>query len=204
MKRAEGCRNLHIAKLTIGASGEPTYAAPKRLMGLESFSSTESYAEATAYSDNQIDTNKKKPAFIDLAITLAQLTPEDDALISGKKRIGGKTVTTTKDAQPSFALLYEQTNSDETSTYFVYYNVTLAKDGRENTTVGESISFDSVSITGRAIPLANGTLEMSFNSDDEGIKQTDIENFFKSVQMPTEPTGDVHEIKEKKEEKKGV
>lgn len=207
MKRAEGCRNLHIAKLTIDASGVPTYTTPKRLMGLEKFSSTENYAEATAYSDNQIDTNKKKPAFIDLAITLAQLTPQDDALISGKKRIAGKTVTTTGDAQPAFAVMYEQTNSDETSTYFVYYNVTLAKDGRENTTVGESISFDSVSVTGKAIPLPDGTLEMSFNSDDEEIKQTDIENFFKSVQMPNEASEEsleVCEIKEKKEVKKRV
>ena len=207
MKRAEGCRNLHIAKLTIDESGLPTYATHKRLIGLESLSSTENYAEATAYSDNQIDTNKKKPAFIDLAITLAQFTPEDDALISGKKRIGGKTVTTTGDAQPSFAVLYEQTNSDETSTYFVYYNVTLAKDGRENTTVGESISFDSVSLTGKAIPLPNGILEMSFNSDDKEIKPTDIENFFKTVQMPngtSEESMEVYEIKEKKEVKKGV
>ena len=103
--------------------------------------------------------------------------------------------------------MYEQTNSDETSTYFVYYNVTLAKDGRENTTVGESISFDSVSVTGKAIPLPDGTLEMSFNSDDEEIKQTDIENFFKSVQMPNEASEEsleVCEIKEKKEVKKRV
>ena len=34
MKRAEGCRNLHIAKLTIDESGLPTYATPKRLTKL--------------------------------------------------------------------------------------------------------------------------------------------------------------------------
>lgn len=87
------------------------------------------------------------------------------------------------------------------------HNVTLAKDGRENTTVGESISFDSVSLTGKAIPLPNGILEMSFNSDDKEIKPTDIENFFKTVQMPngtSEESMEVYEIKEKKEVKKGV
>ena len=48
---------------------------------------------------------------------------------------------------------------------------------------------------------------MSFNSDDEEIKQTDIENFFKSVQMPNEASEEsleVCEIKEKKEETKDI
>ena len=42
---------------------------------------------------------------------------------------------------------------------------------------------------------------MSFNSDDEEIKPTDIENFFKTVQMPngtSESSLEVYEIKEKK------
>ena len=48
---------------------------------------------------------------------------------------------------------------------------------------------------------------MSFNSDDKEIKPTDIENFFKTVQMPngtSEESMEVYEIKEKKEVKKGV
>lgn len=184
MKRAEGCRNLYIAKHIMGEDGTVTFATPERLEGLESISTTNGYAEATAYSDNQMDTNKRKPSYIDLAVVLAQLATKYESMISGQKYIKGKKVTSSNDNSPAFAVLYEITNSDGTSTFRVLYNVTLQRDGNEATTVADSVTFDTVALTGKAIPLSNGDLDLTMESDDTEVLPADITNFFKSVMLP--------------------
>lgn len=180
VKRPEGCRMLHIAK-QIDTQGVITFETPIRIPGLESVEYTYGYAEAQAYSDNQMDTNKRKPSFADLAIVLRELSNQHEALIMGKTYTGGKKITSTSDVAPRFAVLWEQTNSDGTSTFIGYYNVTLSKDGGTNTTIGESITYDTVSVTGKAIPLSNGDLDIMIESDDKAANQQDIENFFKKV-----------------------
>lgn len=184
VKRAEGCLNLHIAPHIIGEDGTITFGTPERLYGLETMSTTNGYAEATAYSDNQMDTNKRKPSYVDIAIVLRELSAEKDAKIGGHKYIKGKKVTSAKDSAPAWAVLYEQTNSDGTSTFRVYYNCTLQRDGTENTTVADSVTYDTVSITGKAIPLSNGDLDLTMESDAAGVTPTDVANFFKQVVLP--------------------
>lgn len=184
VKRPEGVTNLHIAPHKFGEDGTLTFGTPERLFGVESLSTTNGYAEATAYSDNQMDTNKRKPSYIDITAVLRELATKHEALISGQKFIDGKKVTSSKDSAPSFAVLYEQTNSDSTSTFRILYNVTLQRDGNENTTVADSVTYDTVGITGKAIPLSNGDLDLTMESDSEGVTPQEISNFFKSVMLP--------------------
>lgn len=181
IKRPEGCRNFHLAEQQEGLEGAITFKTPFRLVGLESASYTYGYAEAQAYSDNQMDTNKRKPAFADLAIVLSQLSNENEAKMMGKTYEKGRKFTSTNDKAPKFAAMWEQTNSDGSSTLICFYNCTLQKEGGENTTVGESITFDTINITGKAIPLSNGDLDLMIETDDPEVKQTDVENFFKKV-----------------------
>lgn len=192
-KRPEGCRLLHLAK-QIEAEGVITFAVPKRYRGLEDIEYTYGYAEAQAYSDNIMDTNKRKPAYADITILLAQLLVKDEAEIMGKTYIKGRKFTSTNDKPPKYAVLWEQTNSDGTSTFFCFYNVSLAKDGGKNSTITDGITYDSITLTGKAIPLSNGDLDLVIDSDDPEVIQSDIENFFKKVILRSTPTGEAVRI----------
>ncbi|KAI3350149.1 major tail protein [Clostridium botulinum] len=182
-KRAEGCRFLHLAKRTT-TGGLIAFETPIPLEGLEDISLTNNYAEGSAFSDNVQDTNIKKPSFIDIAITLRELSNELEAFIMGKKYVNGKKVTCVTDSAPSLALLYQQTNSDGTYTNRVLYNCTLARDEVSNTTTTDSISFDSVKLSGKAIPLADGNLDLTMESDDPGIDAEELAKFFEEVVLP--------------------
>lgn len=183
MKRPEGVRFLHYTTLTL-TGGEVKYNDWKPLPGLEDISTTNVYAEVKAFSDNQLDTHRRKPSSVDLAIVLAQLETEDEAIIMGQEYVDGKKVLSTNDIQKSIAIAYQQTNSDGTFTNKVYYNCTLAKDGMQNTTTGESIEFDKINLTGTAIPLSNGHLGIEMDSDAPTADPEELANFFNRVILP--------------------
>lgn len=182
-KRAEGCRLLHLAKLK-NVSGVISYEALKKIEGLEDISLTNNYAEGSAFSDNIQDTSVKKPSFIDISITLRELSNELEAFIMGKSYVNGKKVTSVTDSAPALALLYQQTNSDGTYTNRVLYNCTLARDEVSNTTTTDSISYDSVKISGKAIPLPDGNLDLTMESDDPSVDAEELAKFFEEVILP--------------------
>ena len=53
------------------------------------------------------DTNIKKPSYIDISITLRELSNKLEVFIMGKKYVNGKKVTSVTDSAPSLALLYQ-------------------------------------------------------------------------------------------------
>ena len=131
--------------------------------------------------ENIIETSKKiMKKLNDISITLRELSNELEAFIMGKKYENGKKVTSVTDSAPSLALLYQQTNSDGSYTNRVLYNCTLARDEVSNTTTTDSISFDSVKLSGKAIPLEGGNLDLTMENDDP----EELANFFNEVVMP--------------------
>ena len=131
--------------------------------------------------ENIIETSKKiMKKLNDISITLRELSNELEAFIMGKKYTNGKKVTSVTDSAPSLALLYQQTNSDGSYTNRVLYNCTLARDEVSNTTTTDSISFDSVKLSGKAIPLEGGNLDLTMENDDP----EELANFFNEVVMP--------------------
>ena len=183
MKRPEGVRFLHYTTLTL-TNGVVTYGEWKPLPGLEDVSTTNVYATVQAFSDNQLDTHRNKPTSVDLAIILAGLKAADEAIIMGQKYAAGKKVLSTHDIQKAIALAYQQTNSDGTYTNKVFYNCNLSKDGMQNTTTGESVEFDRINLTGKAIPLENGDIGLEQDSDDPTVNPEELANFFKRVILP--------------------
>lgn len=183
VKRAEGCRFAHVAPMKI-STGKLSYDAYIPVVGLESITTTPVFAELSAFSDNQQDTNRKKPIAYDISIVLRELSQELEALFMGQTYENGRKYTSTNDVQNPVAFAYQQTNSDGTYTNILYYNVTLSRESRENTSVTDSVEFNSVTLSGRAIPISSGELELVINSDDSEANPSDLENFFTKVLMP--------------------
>ncbi|MGL4742274.1 MAG: hypothetical protein ACRC41_16015 [Sarcina sp.] len=187
-RRPEGCTKLHIWEQELTVAGELNYLEAIRLWGLEEITSTSNYTEGSAYSDNTQDTYVKKTASVDLTILVRELATKTEALIMGKDFIKGKKVSRSTDRARKFAVAYEQTNSDGSSTFKLYYNCTLAKDEAKNTTIKDGIEYDVITITGKALPCPElgGALDLEFESDADGVTAQDITNFFKTVTMPPE------------------
>ena len=189
-KRAEGCKSLYIAK--IKENGD--YDTLKAIPGLEEITFTNNYAEGSAYSDNAADTTVKKLAYVDVSITVRELSAEIEALLMGKTHDSAKGIisSTANDTLANVAVLYEQTNSDGTTTRRVFYECSLSRDEISNTTVTDSISYDSVTLTGRAIPKTKATtgskglglIDMTIESDKSSTAGTTWSNFFTTVQFP--------------------
>lgn len=197
-RRPEGCTKLHIWEQEISDAGELNYLDVIRLWGLEEITSTSNYTEGSAYSDNTQDTYVKKTASVDLTILVRELATKTEALIMGKEFIKGKKVSRASDRAKKFAVAYEQTNSDGSSTFKLYYNCTLAKDEAKNTTIKDGIEYDVITITGKALPCPElgGALDLEFESDAVGVTAQDIANFFKTVMMPPEADIPVREQKQ--------
>lgn len=189
VKRPEGCRLLHIATQTISEAGVVTYETPIPVLGLENITTTNNYAEGVGFSDNMQDTSKKKPTFIDMAITLREISNSLESKIMGKKYASGRKLTNVSDQAPVVAVLYQQTNSDGSYVNRVIYNCKLSRDETVNTTTKDGIEFNSVTLSGKGIPLpTTGDLDLSIESDDAAASAEDLANFFKKVILPTDPT----------------
>lgn len=185
VRRPSGCKNLFLAKL----NNDGTYETPIRVYGLENFQYQPTFAESSAYSDNIQDTNLRKPTAYTLTIQVRQLLSHLKSLIGGKQiSEGGGVLTNVNDQAPQFAVLEEQTNSDGSSTLRVFYKASLTIDGHTNQTVGDSITYQSYTLSGSALPDANENIMYEFDNDDEGIDQSLIENFFTTVVQPTDKT----------------
>lgn len=64
------------------------------------------------------------------------------------------------------------------------FYIILARDEVSNTTTTDSISFDSVKLSGKAIPLEDGNLDLTMESDDPDVDTEELDNFFEEVVMP--------------------
>ena len=187
-KKAEGCEMLAIAPLTI-TDGAATYTTPVMLPDLESITITDQYAEGKNYADNKENIYKKKKTGAEISITLSHLSKKIEAQLMGKKYNGGEVLSSSEDIQIQVAVMYKKTYSDGSYDLIVYYNCKLAKDDNSATTAGENIEFTGVTLSGKASPLPDGTIDYVIASDevaeDDTELQAKITNFFTEVQKYT-------------------
>lgn len=185
-KQVEGCRNIHVAKR--GALG--VYETPIKVRGLAEIKTTDTFKEGTSYGDMKKMLYKKKKSGIDIAITANELPPEVEALLMGKSYSKGELVSNTEDKQSEVALLWEEVWSDGTSSYNVIYRTNLSRESREGKGNSDNIDFTTISLIGTALALDNGDFDMVLFEDAEGVDETKITNFFKTVQMPGVAVGE--------------
>ena len=192
MARIAGVKSIHIAKIeSYGENGKPTYGEIKELKQFISFSSTKNFSEMNWYSNDIVEETFKTVVDMELEIVLGKLDNETKGLIMGSQYTNkGVLVEKADDAQAEFAVIVvlSQMGSTNGTVNQVFYRTKLSIDGLSAETKTDSITDSQLTLTGRAIPLADGRISCTIDSLDETADSQVVANWTKSVYDPTTPS----------------
>lgn len=189
-RRISGVLFLGIAPLTSDNGITPVWGEVVEIPQFENFSGEKQYSSAEWYSNDRIEMSLKNITSVDFEITVGSLSGELRALLTGATydNTKGVLVERSNDAQAEYALIvqFSQMSAGASGTYnVVYYRCTLSVDNLEAETKTDSINTTSITITGKAIPLRDGTIGASIDSFDENADSTIISGWTRSVYFPS-------------------
>jgi phi13 family phage major tail protein len=188
MARIAGVQYLGIAKIeSYNENNLPVYGDVQEIRQFISFSSTKNFSEMNWYSNDIVEETFKNVVDIDVEIVLGKLSNEVKSLIMGSTYTeDGVMIEASNDAQQEFAVIVvlSQMGTVNGTLNYVFYRTKLTLEGVEAETKTDSITDSQLTLSGKAIPLANGRIASSIDSLDAKADSTVISNWTKSVYMP--------------------
>ena len=188
MARIAGVQYLGIAKIeSYNESNLPVYGEIQEIRQFISFSSTKNFSEMNWYSNDIVEETFKNVVDIDIEIVLGKLSNELKALIMGSTYTDkGVMVEASNDAQQEFAVIVvlSQMGTTNGTLNYVFYRTKLTLEGIEAETKTDSITDSQVTLSGKAIPLANGRIASSIDSLDSNADAEVVANWTKSIYIP--------------------
>lgn len=177
-----GFDKCHYAIVTEG-DGTDTYATPKPLPGAISLNITPQTNDAVLYADNGPYESATALGGIDVELSLAELSLEDQVTLFGQKLSSdGVVIRSGSDVQPYIALGGRCLQSDGTYRYFWLLKGKLSLSSTENKTKGESIEYNTPTLSGSFITAQNGQWLIEANSKKSASA---IANWFQAVPTVT-------------------
>ena len=185
MARIAGVSFIGIAPLTYAeGTGKPQWGDIVELPQFINFSGSKQMESTTWYSNDRTEEVFTGVTSVELSIELGRMTNEVKAMISGSEYTSkGVMVEKTDDAQPEFALVVvlNQYGAKNGKLCLVYYRCKLAIEEIAGETKTDSLSESNVSITGTAIPLADGRLGASIDSLDSKADKSIVASWTTTV-----------------------
>lgn len=184
MARISGVKFLGIAPITGYESGVPTYGPVQEIKQFISFNGKKNFSEMSWYSNDVVEETFKNVVDVDLEIVVGRLSPELRATLMGSEYTEkGVMVEKSDDVQPEFALVVvlSQMGSKNGTLNQVYYRCKLTVEGVEAETKTDSVTDTQVTISGKAIPLADGRIAATIDSLDESADAGVVSGWTKSV-----------------------
>ena len=188
MARIAGVQYLGIAKIeSYDENNLPVYGEIQEIRQFISFSSTKNFSEMNWYSNDIVEETFKNVVDIDVEIVLGKLSNELKALIMGSTYTEkGVMVEASNDAQQEFAVIVvlSQMGTVNGTLNYVFYRTKLTLEGIDAETKTDSITDSQVTLSGKAIPLANGRIASSIDSLDSNADAQVVANWTQSVYNP--------------------
>ena len=188
MARIAGVQYLGVAKIeSYDESNFPVYDEVQEIRQFISFSSTKNFSEMNWYSNDIVEETFKNVVDIDIEIVLGKLSNELKALFMGSTYTDkGVMVEASNDAQQEFAVIVvlSQMGTVNGTLNYVFYRTKLTLEGIEAETKTDSITDSQVTLSGKAIPLANGRIASSIDSLDANADAQVVANWTNSVYIP--------------------
>ena len=188
MARIAGVQYLGIAKIeSYDENNLPVYGDVQEIRQFISFSSTKNFSEMNWYSNDIVEETFKNVVDIDIEIVLGKLSNEVKALIMGSTYTEeGVMIEASNDAQQEFAVIVvlSQMGTVNGTLNYVFYRTKLTLEGVEAETKTDSITDSQLTLSGKAIPLANGRIASSIDSLDANADATIMAGWKNSVYMP--------------------
>ena len=149
-----GLRNLHYKLLTVGVGGAVTYGAPTKIKGLISGTLTPQTTEGELYADDELSEFHSSISAFDVTIGVKDIPLEDRAKLLGYPiSEDGRMRVTSNAVAPLVAISFEAERTDGKYQYVQVHKVRFAPVEESYETKGGSIVYQTVSITGKALPL---------------------------------------------------
>lgn len=180
-----GVDNLHVAKIETDTPEATTYAEAVRMPKLINVGLSKAVAEAELHADDALDEYIAELTGLEISINSKDLTAEQEALLLGKKiDTNGAVVSSETDNAPYFAVMFRSRKSDGTYQYRVLYKVRFRPYDETYDTKSDSITFQTPTITGRALKRdSDGLFDLKVDETEEN--KAKLATFFTEPMAPT-------------------
>lgn len=190
--RQIGLKDVHVALITSDGPSGTVYATPVKISRAINAKITPSINSETLYSDDGVEDELSNFSGCEVEIEQNALTLQQRALLLGKSYSNGELVENSGDKAPNLALLFRSEKSTSTRANPVYRYCVLYK-GKFNEiedefeTKGEKPNSKTAKLKGKFYDReSDGNWRFMMDSDDDGVSQQKLNNFFTSVQEPTQ------------------
>ncbi len=185
-----GFKNIHVAKILSDAEGVTTYDAPRKISQSISADVSPNFTTTTLYADDQAVEVEESLGDIDVTIGIRDLDADDYAYIMGvEKNADGVIEDRSGDSTPYMALGFEiPLSGGAGSRFYWYYKGKFTIPGNANTTKGESVEFQTPSITGKFMSREDGKWRARVDENDVDANSDVVRNWFNEVYESAAPT----------------
>ena len=190
--RQIGLKDVHVAIIQSDGVSGTVYDTPVKISRAITAKITPSVNSETLYSDDGVENELSAFAGCEVEIEQNALTLEHRALILGKKYANGELLENSGDIPPKLALLFRSEKSTSTKAkpvyrYCVLYKGKFSEIEDEYETKGEKPNSKTTKIKGKFYDRDyDGNWRLMIDTDAEGVDETRIQQFFESVQEPSE------------------
>lgn len=190
-----GCDNLVYAMLTADAgSADPTYSAPKAAPGVTAVNINPNPSQETLFADDGPYDTATTLGRIEVSITKAELTTENKSDLLGHAiDIHGGLVYGDSDVPPWVAIAFRTLKSNGTYKYVWLYKGKFMEPEINNETKGDSVNFQTDTITGqfarlnRKFTIGSKVVrpwKYDMDEEDADVEETIIDEWFDAVVLP--------------------
>lgn len=179
IKRIQGLKNIHVAKIASGS-----YATPVAVLGAKEINVELSYEEVTMYADDAIDYMDYIFAGGSGTLSLTGLSADEYELLFGSTKVDGGVVVKSTDVSPELELLFENDKLGVNGKrMYVLYAVKFAPPSISSKTKEGSVSDEAIELSFTVRELADGKIFKFVDTDSEDAPEGIEDDWYTEVQQ---------------------
>lgn len=176
-----GFSNIHFAPL----QEEGSYGTPIKISGAKSGEFKLNFEHDPTYADDVIFNNGFLYTGGEGNISVLELTPDEQALILGNKKVKGGVVVNSNDVSPSGAFLFEKKfKGSNHKRLYVVYNCICSNPGLTMQTIEDKAEDSVVEIPLSVSETEEGNIFYFIDTNDATADQSQISAWYTEVQEP--------------------
>jgi phi13 family phage major tail protein len=186
-----GLKDLYIAEVTKDDNTGMTFSTPEKLAPALEAKLTNASDLQVIYADDAPAEVATTQGEIKVEINVSDLEPAKYARLLGKtKNADGAVGDRLDDVPPYFALMFRSKKANGAYRYMVLYKGRFTPGDEDYKTQQGKVDVQNRSVTGTFIkPVGRDEIRYMIDSDDEGVNQTVIDNWFTQVYQPNASGG---------------
>lgn len=180
-----GLRDVHYAKMLTDTSSGATYESPVKISGAISANVNPNSSSSTLFADDGPYDSAATLGEISLELNMADIPATISAALLGHTYQGGMLTKRSTDTPPYVAVGYRSLKSNGYYRYTWLYKGKFADGETANATKGDSIEYQTPTITGAFVKRDyDDVWQIEADSDDNNLSPSTITNWFTAVVTP--------------------